>query len=60
LAKVHDEDPHTLDILPNILSLIKLRKLRMVVYITCRGGMTNAYKIQENGTIYDAIMQVEG
>jgi hypothetical protein len=43
--RLHNEALHNLCTSPNIIRMIKLRRMRWVVYVTCIGEMKNSYNI---------------
>jgi hypothetical protein len=43
--RLHNEELHNLCTSPNIIRMIKSRRMRWVVYVTCIGEMKNSYNI---------------
>jgi hypothetical protein len=43
--KFHNEEPHNLYSLQNIIRVIKLKRMKWVGHIACIGDMINAYNI---------------
>jgi hypothetical protein len=44
-GRLHNEELHNLYNSPNIITVIKSRRMRWVVNVTCMGEMRNVYKI---------------
>jgi hypothetical protein len=43
--ELHNEELHNLNSLPNIIRMIKSRKMRLAGHITCMGEKRNAYRV---------------
>jgi hypothetical protein len=43
--RLHNEEYHTLYASPNIIKVIKSRRMRGAGHVACMGGMRNPYKI---------------
>jgi hypothetical protein len=43
--KQHSEEPHNLYCSPNVIRMIKSRRIRGTGYVTCRGVMRRAYRV---------------
>jgi hypothetical protein len=49
--KLHNEELHNLNTLPNVVRMIKLRRMRWVGHVAWVGEVTDAYKILDAYTV---------